>query len=477
MSFSQTQSVSHTRRFPLFILLLLSLLAAPIPGGSSVRAQSAPNGVHVEGANPDAAQGVVSVYGVADHPTFRKWQLDLLVGGNDAVFLALGEKPLPGSTLLAKLDTRLYPNGAHQLRLRVVHSNLNYDEYFLPLSIANGSEPASAFPSQALPAQAPTDQRAAATSSPAPAKIGAALAPGQNGLALVAQGARVAVRGVADHPAFRKWQVDLLLDGDEKRTVFLAVGEKRVNIESELATFAPGDYPPGAHQVRLRVVHTNLNYDEYIQPLSVGPVVAGSPAATGGRSGLVARASAAGNAVYLTFDDGPHPRNTPRILEILAEYNARATFFVVGSHAQGRGALLKEMYDAGHAIGNHSWGHRKLGNADWETFEDEVGATASVLGGYGSRCLRPPYGDVGPALTANAAEAGYTLVYWSVDSLDWKNQNPERIAEEVLRYVKPGSIILFHDGGGDRAGTAAALEIILEKLSAEGYTFPALCRG
>lgn len=457
------------RRFCILLFALIALLPA-----QAARAQSPANGLRVDGVNLNAAQGVVPVYGVADHPTFRKWQLDLLLRGTDAVFVALGEERVSAPSLLVALDTSLYPDGPHQLRLRVVHSNLNYDEYTLPLTITNNgrsagsTQSASALSSVTGPAASPEK----ADEAPQPP-----VRSGPNGLALAVRGDVVHVRGVAEHPAFRKWQLDLLLDGDEKRTVFLAVGEERVPAEAELATFAAEDYPPGAHQVRLRVVHTNLNYDEYTRPLTVGSGPPSSPGASEGRSGLLARGPAAGKAVYLTFDDGPHPRNTPRILEILAEYDAKATFFVVGSHAQGRGALLKEIYDAGHAIGNHTWGHRRLGAADWETFEAEVGATAAVLGGYGSRCLRPPYGDVGGALTANAAEAGYTLVYWSVDSLDWKNQDPESIANEVLRYVKPGSIVLLHDGGGSRAGTIAALEIILESLTAEGYTFPPLCRG
>jgi peptidoglycan/xylan/chitin deacetylase (PgdA/CDA1 family) len=191
---------------------------------------------------------------------------------------------------------------------------------------------------------------------------------------------------------------------------------------------------------------------------------------------LIARSDEGHKAIYLTFDDGPHPRNTPRILEVLAEYNAKATFFVVGSQAQGRGTLLKEMYEAGHALANHSWSHRKLGNADWETFAREVDATAQVLGGYASPCLRPPYGDVGPQLIANAAEVGYRLIYWSVDSLDWKSQNAESIANEVLTYARPGAIVLLHDGGGSRGGTVEALGAILATLTEEGYTFLALCR-
>lgn len=448
-------------------LFLAALIACAVLFSPSLPfpAHAGENGLSLTGADPSAVQGLVEIYGVADHPTFRKWQLDLLLEAGDAQFLALGEEPVATEGLLASLDSRHYPDGAHRLRLRVVHSNLNYDEYFLPVRFAN--QPGAQGEAAAQPAGAARPPAPGPRTNPAPA-----LSLLGNGLSVTGQGGQLSVFGIATHPTFRKWQLDLLLGGDAQQAVFLAMSEEPIPVAAPLATVESAAFPPGAHQLRLRVVHSNLNYDEYFLPLAIGPGLA--PA--GRPSRLVARASDAGKAVYLTFDDGPHPINTPQILEVLAEYDAKATFFVVGSLAQGRGELLKSIYDGGHAIGNHTWGHRKLGGADWEIFEREVGATARVLGGYGSRCLRPPYGDVGPNLYANAQEAGYTIVYWSVDSLDWKRQNPERIAEEVLGHVYPGAIVLFHDGGGSRAGTVEALRTILAALTAEGYTFPALCR-
>ena len=458
------QPTFATRSF----LGVLTLCFALLISVTTAQAQAQPNGLTIDGADPAALHGVVSVIGVADHPSFRKWQLDLLLDGDATVFLALGEKRQAAATPLVALDTRLYPDGDYRLRLRVVHSNLNYDEYFLPIHIANQSGPGLS-PAVASQQPIPAAQTVAA---PAPPPILAG-----NALALVVQGTLLSVRGVADHPSFRKWQIDLLLYGDANQAVFLAVGEERVPAARELTTFDSANYPEGGHQLRLRVVHSNLNYDEYLLPLAIGPgnaVRASGP--DGMRGPLLIHASAQNKAIYLTFDDGPHPTNTPQILAVLAEYNAKATFFVVGSQAQGQGDLLKKIYEAGHAIGNHSWSHRKLGGLDWETFEDEVGATAGVLGSYGSRCLRPPYGDVGKQLYANAKQAGYSLVYWSVDPLDWLNQNAETIASRVLTRASPGAIVLLHDGGDSRAGTVAALRTILATLTTEGYTFPALCR-
>lgn len=467
------------RVFSLLLFCLALLILSP-----TIQAQAPANGLTLENGDVAAASGVVAVWGVADHATFRKWQLDLLLSGTEPVFLTLGEDPIPSPSLLAALDTSLYPDGEHQLRLRVVHSNLNYDEYFLPIRIANQPDgrvnpapppqsaqtvplPATVSPTAPAPAPAPA-------TTPAPAVVRTLIG---NGLSVAAQGDSLSVRGVANHPTFRKWQIDLLLNGDPDQAVFLGVGEERVTAERELITLSPADYPPGSHQLRLRVVYGRLDYDEYLTPLTIGSGGMGvSFLSVTNRSHLVIRGPEAGKAIYLTFDDGPHSRFTPQILEVLAEYNAKATFFVVGRFAQSQGELIKKIYDAGHAIGNHSWSHSKLGSADWDTFEKEVEGSQQVLGGYGSHCLRPPYGDVGPNLIANAAKAGYTLIYWSVDPLDWLNQNPETIANRVLTRVQPGAIVLLHDGGDNRAGTLEALSTILAALSAEGYTFPALCR-
>ncbi len=467
--------IAARRVFSLLLFCLASLILSP-----TTQAQSPGNGLTLENGDAAAAYGIVSVLGVADHPTFRKWQLDLLLNSTEPAFLAFGEDPIPSPGLLSTLDTSLYPDGEHQLRLRVVHSNLNYDEYFLPIHIANqsggGENPATPpQPAQTAP-QPATVPTPVPASAPAPAAAMARTLTG-NGLSVVAQGDSLSVRGVANHPTFRKWQIDLLLNGDPNQAVFLGVGEERVTAERELLTLSPADYPPGSQQLRLRVVYGRLDYDEYLTPLAIGSGGMGvSTLSATTRSRLVTRGPGAGKAVYLTFDDGPHFRYTPQILEVLAEYDAKATFFVVGRSAQNQGELIKKMYDAGHAIGNHSWNHSKLGSADWDTFEKEVEGTEQVLGGYGSHCLRPPYGDVGPNLLANADTAGYSLIYWTVDPLDWLNQNPETIASRVLTKVQPGSIVLLHDGGDNRTGTIEALGTILATLSAEGYTFPALCR-
>ena len=386
------QTISARLVFSLLVFCLASLILT-----SAAQAQSPSNGLTLENGDPAAAAGVVAVVGVADHPTFRKWQLDLLLDGTETLFLAFGEDPIPSSRQLSVLDTSLYPDGEHQIRLRVVHSNLNYDEYFLPIRFANQSGSDATVRPPAQTAQPPaqlSDPSTPPTTQPTAQPTAPLAAPpilAGNGLSVIAQSDRLSVHGVAHHPTFRKWQIDLLINGDANQAAFLGVGEEPVTDAQELITFSPADYPTGSHQLRLRVVYGRLDYDEYQTPLAIGSGGMGIPSLSATNwSSLITRGPEDGKAIYLTFDDGPHPRHTPQILEVLAEFNAKATFFVVGSQAQGRSNLLKEIYDAGHAIGNHSWSHSKLGNADWDTFEDEVDATAQVLGSYGSSCLRPP---------------------------------------------------------------------------------------
>ncbi|MBX2998903.1 MAG: L,D-transpeptidase [Caldilineaceae bacterium] len=242
----------------LCVLLLWTML--PAPGVSAVESD---NGVILDGNG--VVSGKVTLQGVARHPAFRKWQLDLLPQGDahSANFLALGEEPKNEVGVLTTIDTTLFPDGDHLLRLRVVHSNLNYEEYFTPITIANqGASPALSRPSTVDPSPA------APVSAPAPV---AAAAADPNGLQLgnAALQGTVTVRGVATHPAFRKWQVDLLIDRDPAQAHFVALGEKALPTAGVLTDLNTRLYPDGEHLLRLRVVHSNLNYEEYYTPITV----------------------------------------------------------------------------------------------------------------------------------------------------------------------------------------------------------------
>ncbi len=179
--------------------------------------------------------------------------------------------------------------------------------------------------------------------------------------------------------------------------------------------------------------------------------------------------------VYLTFDDGPTPPYTPEMLELLARYDAGVTFFVVGRNAERFPDLLEAAHAGGHVLGNHTYNHRSLAGISAEDFAAEVQSTADLLGAYAAPCLRPPYGATDAFTRALAAEMGYAVILWNVDTLDWKQPGAEEIVATIVDQVYPGAIVLMHDGGGDREQTVAALETVLQELSAEGYTFQPIC--
>jgi peptidoglycan/xylan/chitin deacetylase (PgdA/CDA1 family) len=174
--------------------------------------------------------------------------------------------------------------------------------------------------------------------------------------------------------------------------------------------------------------------------------------------------------IALTFDDGPLPRYTHKVLEILKAHDAHATFFMLGSELASSPSVGKEVRDAGHAIGNHSWSHpiRTKDPAG------EVGRTDKELKsllGVDTTLFRPPYGILKNGLAHAARARGEAVLIWSVDTNDWKRPGASAIASRVIRGAHPGAIVLMHDGGGNRSQTVAALPTILDTLGQKGYRF------
>jgi peptidoglycan-N-acetylglucosamine deacetylase len=205
----------------------------------------------------------------------------------------------------------------------------------------------------------------------------------------------------------------------------------------------------------------------------------GRPAPARSAPAPAARAGATG-VVYLTFDDGPSPDWTPQVLQLLARYRARATFFVLGRSAAAYPELIRRAYAAGHGIGNHTWNHRRLTGLTGARLAAEVGATSAAIQritGAPVRCLRPPYASVDAASARRIRALGLRLVLWDIDTNDWRRPGVGAIAGRVLRRVGSGDVVLLHDGGGNRSQTLAALEQVLAGLSARGFRFGALCRG
>lgn len=184
------------------------------------------------------------------------------------------------------------------------------------------------------------------------------------------------------------------------------------------------------------------------------------------------------NKVALTFDDGPDPRFTPQILDLLAEYNIQATFFLTGARAEAFPELVQRIVDEGHIIGNHTYGHPNLIEAgDVGTLENEVQQTEDIINdivGFRTKLFRAPYGFLNDELIEQLDEMDYSVVGWSVDSLDWQEAAPEVIAYNVISNIHPGAIILMHDGAdetGDRTNTIESLRQIIPNLREQGLEF------
>ena len=193
---------------------------------------------------------------------------------------------------------------------------------------------------------------------------------------------------------------------------------------------------------------------------------------------VVLRGPISENRLALTFDDGPDPRFTPLVLDVLKEYDVKATFFLMGSRADAYPELARRIVEEGHIIGNHSYWHPNfVKKEDVATLEREVNQTEEKLNeviGYRTRLFRAPYGFLYNELVEKLADMDYTVVGWNVDSLDWKEMPPEDTAYNVLSNIEPGSIILMHDGGdwtSDLTGTVEALRIIIPTLKEQGFEF------
>ncbi len=189
--------------------------------------------------------------------------------------------------------------------------------------------------------------------------------------------------------------------------------------------------------------------------------------------------------IYFTFDDGPST-DTPDILAALAAYNARATFFVLGSQVKAHPDLLLAEVDAGHYVGNHTYNHPSLRDIAHDVFLAEMSETYDVVQSVAGEkfkldgrmyLMRPPYGYTDNNTEGWARDLGYDLVMWTIDPFDWDTPGTDTIVSRVMAGVAPGAIVLMHDGGGDRSQTTEALRQLLPALAEQGYVFHNLYLG
>lgn len=180
------------------------------------------------------------------------------------------------------------------------------------------------------------------------------------------------------------------------------------------------------------------------------------------------------NNIALTFDDGPHPKYTAEILEILAEYDIKATFFTVGENATWFPDLIRAEYEQGHEIGNHTFTHKFMKNLKYHDMVSEIEKCEKAI--YENieiktHLLRPPGGKMNESVFEAARKNDYKVICWSIDTHDWSHTPTKKIIENVLSSVKGGDIILFHDYIIGESPTPDALRIIIPVLLDEGYNF------
>ena len=183
-----------------------------------------------------------------------------------------------------------------------------------------------------------------------------------------------------------------------------------------------------------------------------------------------------GKAVYLTFDDGPIPEVTPKVLEILARYDVKATFFMVGENIDKHPDVFAQVVAAGHAVGNHTYNHLK----GWRTPYDEYLANVArcqetihqhcTLDIVHCTLFRPPYGKATLRQRRALHKMGYRLIYWDILTRDYEpTRTPEQMLRQIQRDVRPGSIINFHDSLKSNERMLQVLPQAIEWLLGKGY--------
>jgi peptidoglycan-N-acetylglucosamine deacetylase len=180
------------------------------------------------------------------------------------------------------------------------------------------------------------------------------------------------------------------------------------------------------------------------------------------------------NAVALTIDDGPNPYYTPQVLAVLRQNSVKATFSVVGIHAQQYPALVRQVLAEGHSVCNHSMTHPEpFATLSPAQITDEIASCTTAIHQATTtvpKLFRSPGGDWSPAVFETTAQRGLTPIDWDVDPRDWARPGTALIAARLLK-AKPGEILLCHDGGGNRSETVRALQEVLPILRGRGLDF------
>jgi peptidoglycan/xylan/chitin deacetylase (PgdA/CDA1 family) len=161
--------------------------------------------------------------------------------------------------------------------------------------------------------------------------------------------------------------------------------------------------------------------------------------------GTVIRVATREPVIALTFDDGPHPEDTPPLLEVLERHGARGTFFMVGQSARRYPELVKRVAEAGHAIGNHTWDHLSMPLLSGRYRRRQIEWCDEALAPYGAKLFRPPYGEQSLGSRLDALRARHQVIAWDVIAEDWRDDPADVLLARIYRRLRRGSIVLLHD--------------------------------
>lgn len=260
-------------------------------------------------------------------------------------------------------------------------------------------------------------------------------------------------------------------------TIILAVGISSVSI-SLLVGITRLDQLLGIQKPKSETAKTSLDRAMGASAQSITPAtvqINEVPKPFEGTIIYQAKLKANEKVIALTFDDGPSPKNTAQILEILKKNNIKATFFMVGQMVKYFPQVAKQVAADGHVIGNHTWHHWYF-QMDGATASSEIDRTADIIyktTGEKTTLFRPPGGFLNNGLAQYAKNEKYAVMMWSEQSGDAERRSPQvpMLVKNVLKHAKPGAIVLLHDGGGNRSKSVKALPEMIAGLKAQGYQF------
>jgi peptidoglycan/xylan/chitin deacetylase (PgdA/CDA1 family) len=215
-----------------------------------------------------------------------------------------------------------------------------------------------------------------------------------------------------------------------------------------------------------RIIHTPIPSQTVTHTLNTAPAPILNYPLFNGNSHI--------SEIALTFDDGPNPYYTPQVLAILQRYGIKATFFDIGYLVADYPNIVRQEYNQGNVVANHSWSHPVLTHFSAQGIQSQLTSTTNIIQatiGIRPTFFRPPYGAINNLVLAQARNLHYTTVMWDGSSEDWNLPGVYAIVNKTLYYARNGAILLLHDGGGNRSQTVAALPIIISTLKSRGFKF------